>query len=370
MRTRRVRIGAQRTSRADDIISSFALAVVLAPLVASAQPSVVRSETTVKSDPGVSIFVREVKPAGREPIGPALILVHGARVPGVASFDLPVPGGSLAADLAAAGFRVLVIDVRGYGRSTRPAAMSEPPTAHPPLVRSDEVVRDLDAVVAWAQARTGARAVALFGWATGGHWCGMYAALHPERVSHLVMLNTLYGADAPHPLIGRGSDLDDPAHPGAFRVAAVGAYRFSTAASLLAPWEANRRESPVAAAYAEAALASDPTSTTRNPPSLRAPTGALEDSFYQASGRQLWDASFIRAATLVVRGERDFWSRPEDVARLEAHLTHAARVRVVRLPNATHFVHLDRPENGRAQLLKDVLAFLQAPARELRHLPP
>jgi hypothetical protein len=43
--------------------------------------------------------VREVKPVAatrREP----LLLIHGARVPGIASFDLDVPNGSLAADLA------------------------------------------------------------------------------------------------------------------------------------------------------------------------------------------------------------------------------------------------------------------------------
>lgn len=40
------------------------------------------------------------------------------------------------------------MDVRGYGRSTRPAEMSAGPHASSPLVRSSEVVRDLAAVVA------------------------------------------------------------------------------------------------------------------------------------------------------------------------------------------------------------------------------
>ena len=50
-----------------------------------------------------------------------ILLVHGARVPGIASFDLPVAGGSLAADLADKGFCAYVIDIRGYGN----------PRAHP-----------------------------------------------------------------------------------------------------------------------------------------------------------------------------------------------------------------------------------------------
>ena len=136
--------------------------------------------------------------------------------------------------------------------------------------------------------------------------------------------------------------------------------------SLLASWDrsipledkAQWRDPAVADAYVAAALASDPTSSTRTPPSFRAPLGALEDSFYLASGRQLWDASLILAPTLILRSGRDFWSRPEDAERLAAHLVHAPAARVVALPEATHFVHLDRPERGRERFLAEVLAFL------------
>lgn len=93
-------------------------------------------------------------------------------------------------------------------------------------------------------------------------------------------------------------------------------------------------------------------------PSLRAPSGALEDSFYQASGRQLWDASMIRSSVLVIQSENDFWSRPEDRETLREHLTSARAVRVVVIPEATHFAHLDPPERGRNRFLEEVLAFL------------
>jgi hypothetical protein len=65
----------------------------------SAQTS--RKDFFAKGSGGSRIHVREVRDRGAcDPI----LLVHGARVPGVASFDLPVAGGSLAADLAAQGF--------------------------------------------------------------------------------------------------------------------------------------------------------------------------------------------------------------------------------------------------------------------------
>jgi pimeloyl-ACP methyl ester carboxylesterase len=80
----------------------------------------------------------------------------------------------------------------------------------------------------------------------------------------------------------------------------------------------------------------------------------MEDSFYLASGRQLWDAASITARVLIIRSENDFWSRPEDVTALESHLVNAAEVRSVTIPGATHYVHLDRAERGRSQFIAEV----------------
>src|SRR5262249_29848154 len=76
-------------------------------------------------------------------------------------------------------------------------------------------------------------------------------------------------------------------------------------------------------AFSRAALATDPTSATRNPPSLRAPNGVLEDSFYQATGRPLWNAANIGVPTLVIAGEDDTWSFPQDREGLMRDLTNA-----------------------------------------------
>jgi len=113
--------------------------------------------------------------------------------------------------------------------------MEEPPQNHPPIVRSGEAVRDIDAAVDLIGKRTGVSRVSLFGWATGGQWAGYYATLYSEKLSHLILLNALYGADAPHPVMGHGSEMEDPAHPGHLNPA-IGAYRCSSADSLLGAW--------------------------------------------------------------------------------------------------------------------------------------
>jgi pimeloyl-ACP methyl ester carboxylesterase len=114
----------------------------------------------------------------------------------------------------------------------------------------------------------------------------------------------------------------------------------------------------VAEAYQRAALASDPASCTHDPPALRAPLGVIEDSFYQAAGRRLFDASSITGHVLILRSGRDIWSRPEDAQAFAHDAVHASSVRLVTLEDATHFVHLDRPGHGRDRLLGEILVFL------------
>lgn len=345
------------------------LAAIMALSTGAAQAAVERSSFSVTSDPGVAIAVHTIIDTTAPRRGSPVILLHGARVPGLASFDLPVEGGSLAADLARAGLAVYIVDLRGYGASTRPAAMNELPVATIPLVRTGAVVRDLSAVVDAVRQRSGAENVSLLGWATGGHWAGSYAALFPERVSKVVFYNTLYGYTATHPALGRGSAMANPESPERFNIARFKNYRLNDAASLLPSWDrsiplenkAAWRDPAVAQAYVAAALASDPTSAERDPASFRAPSGAMADSFLLAMGAALWDARLLAADALIVRSGNDFWSRPEDVSMLRMHLAarDAGTVEVFEIPGATHYVHLDRPERGRQAFLDAVVAFLR-----------
>jgi pimeloyl-ACP methyl ester carboxylesterase len=202
--------------------------------------------------------------------------------------------------------------------------------------------------------------------ATGGQRVGYYASLFPEKVSAMIVLNSLYRGNSRHPLIGEGSDLEDPARAKHFNEKSCGAYLLSDASSLLRPWngsiseqdETVWRDPTVADAYVAAALASDPTSSWRTPPSFRSPCGALEDSFYLATGRQLWDASLVTAPTLILASEHGFWSRPEDRENLANDLVHCTKVRVAVIPGATPFVHLDRPNHGRELLIKEIASFV------------
>ena len=349
-----------------NIIFRSAVIVTLAlagTIGTAASADVKRTDRFVELSDGERLFIREIKRPGEVPGRSAVLLMHGARVPGLASFDLPVEGGSLAADLAAEGHQIYILDLRGYGASSRPPAMDGPPEGGVPLARTADAVADISAAVDAITGWSGDGQVSLVGWATGGHWVGAYASENPEKIERAVFYNTLYGGSDEHPTLGRGSPLDDRENPGTFDAAAFGAYRLNTRESLFTAWDksipaadkAQWRDPSVTKAYGDAALASDPTSAERNPPSFRAPSGAMADSFELALDRRQWDASALSMPVLVILSQLDFWSRSADA---ETIVKEAPNAQLVTIPDATHFVHLDRDRAGRATFMSALLRFL------------
>jgi pimeloyl-ACP methyl ester carboxylesterase len=84
---------------------------------------------SVTSEPGIDIYVRNKRPADLTAFRPerTVLFVHGSTYPAHTGFDLPLGGQSWMETIAARGYDVYCLGVRGYGRSTRPQAMAEPP---------------------------------------------------------------------------------------------------------------------------------------------------------------------------------------------------------------------------------------------------
>lgn len=329
-------------------------------------PAVQRRDLEVQTVDGVTIAIREVKPdhSGAEPKVPMLLL-HGTRIPGISEYDLPVQNGSLAEELALAGHSCFIPDARGYGRSARPASMSQPPRQSRPIARSIEITRDIDAAVDELIRSTGSPRVALMGWGVGATIVLMYAVLWPEKVSHIVLYNVLYGGGKDHPRY-RDHPLEDPARPGHFNAAHYGGYSFNTTEELLKKWDQSIpiadkdawRDPAIAAAFEQALLDGDPTSGTREPASYRSPNGMLEDSFFMGRGEKLVHASQVYCKVLIIRPELDYFSRPSDVESLNADLVNAEQVVTWQPENTTHYIILDRPERGRAAAIEKIIDFI------------
>lgn len=184
----------------------------------------VRVHSTVPAIAGqtTQIYVREVVRAGtalRDP-GSAdrvVLFVHGAGTPAEVAFDVPYQDYSWMGFLARAGFDVFSMDMTGYGRSTRPAAMNDPCnlsheqqlTLIPSLIAAPCSAtygqqmttlasdwNDIGSVVDHLLALRHVDRVGIVAWSLGGPRAAGYAAQHPEKVRKLVLLAPAYNRDS------------------------------------------------------------------------------------------------------------------------------------------------------------------------------
>jgi pimeloyl-ACP methyl ester carboxylesterase len=316
------------------------------------------------TDPGIKLFVRQKMAEGAKTTEDNVVLfVHGATFPSTPDFDLEFKDYSWADWMVNHGYVVFMFDKRNYGFSTREKAMDEPASANKPLSRSYLVIRDVGAVVDHIRSKLHVQKVTIIGWSWGAMTAGYYTSLHSEKVKKLVLYAPLY-ENPLHTNLGAGSGLQNKRVPWEFNAGGMGAYRLGTAEANTKRWDGEipvqdktqYRDQDVVDAFNNAALATDPTSNTRNPPSLRAPNGVLEDSYYQATGRRIWNAASISVPTLVIAGEDDTWSYPLDREGLMRDLTNAPEKKHVTIPHATHFVLF---EKQRFRFFEEILGFLK-----------
>lgn len=340
--------------------------LLLAPNPSSAQkPKILTHDYHIDAvDPGIKLFVRAKMAEGTATFTDdnILLFVHGATFPSTPDFDLSFKDYSWANWMVERGYVVYMFDKRNYGFSTREKAMEQPPGENRPLSRSYLVIRDISAVVDHILAKHHVKKVTLIGWSWGATTAGYYTSLYSEKVSKLVLYAPAYSF-ALHTWLGAGSNLQSKQHPDEFNYD-LGAYRLFAATAQQARWDgeipvqekSRYRDQDVVDAFFAAALATDPSSNTRTPPSVRAPNGVLEDTFMQATGRRIWNASSIYVPVLVIAGEYDTWSYLLDREGLMRDLTNAPLKKHVTIKNATHFVLF---EKQRFEFFNEILSFLK-----------
>ena len=164
--------------------------VAMIATAASAQTKLVSEDMMVKSsDPGIEIFVRNKRPADMTSFRAerTVIYVHGATYPASTAFDLQLDGMSWMDYIASRGYDVYLLDLRGYGKSTRPKEMAEDGKANPPIVRGDTAVKDIGAVVDFVLARRNIPRVNLIGWSWGTATMSSYTTQNASKVERLVL---------------------------------------------------------------------------------------------------------------------------------------------------------------------------------------
>ncbi len=330
--------------------------LALWPLIWPAPPTRAQSATIVaeeamlpSGDPGIGIYVRNKHAANRDRFGPdrTLVFVHGATYPASTSFDLELGGTSMMDVLALHGFDVYLLDLPGYGQSTRPVQMQQPAEANPPFETTEDAVRHYAVVVDYVLHRRDLKKLDVMGWSWGTTIAGGFAASQPGKVNRLVLYAPLWVIHEPAPIAGTGAYRS--VTPEQARKRWLRGVPQDKAVTLIPPgWFET---------WQKATWATDPLSAAQTPPVLRAPNGVVLDvQRYWAAGTPTYDPARVTAPVLLVQGEWDHDTPPYMAQTLFGLLTRAAWKQYTMIGEGTHSVIMER---NRGQLFDIVRDFLE-----------
>jgi pimeloyl-ACP methyl ester carboxylesterase len=309
-------------------------------------------EFRVTSDPGIQIYVRNKRPAGVTQFSPdkTVVYVHGATYPSETAFDLQLDGLSWMDYIAQRGYDVYLLDVRGYGQSTRPPQMDKPAKDSAPFGGTMEAMRDVDAVVEFIKKRNSIDKVNLLAWSWGTAIMQWYTSLNSHKVNKLVLYAPVWIRQtaslvqvAPGPM---------PAYREVRRDQAKGRWLTGVPADKQADLIPNGWFD----AWADATFATDPVGAKQNPPVLRAPNGVVEDGLkYWGNGVIPWKVEDIKVPVLLIKAEWDQDTPAYMAQALLPKLTGAPYKRYVEIGEGTHTVIM---EKNRMMLFREVQLFL------------
>jgi pimeloyl-ACP methyl ester carboxylesterase len=299
----------------------------------------------------ISLFVRNKRPRDLKRFSAerTLLFVHGSTYPAETAFDLKLDGLSWMDYIAGHGYDVYLVDVRGYGRSTRPPEMEQPAHLNAPIVRADTAIRDVGSAVDFALQRRGIKKLNLLGWSWGTTLMGGFTSANNDKVNKLALYAPQWIRATPS-LSDLGGEL--------------GAYRLVSSASARTRWLTGVPEDKQATlipsgwfeAWAEATFATDPWGNAQTPKVLRAPNGTVQDSReVWSKGRSIYDPGKITVPVLLVHADWD-QDLPIDMTKTYfSQLANARYRRWVEIGEGTHSIMM---EKNRMQLFRAVQSFL------------
>lgn len=307
--------------------------------------SIQTKESMIPSlDAGIQLYLKEKSaPRAKE----AVLFLEPFGVPTAQAFD--IPGYSWMDHLSEKGYATFALDFRGFGKSTRPDAMSKPPLDNQPVVRATDAIKDVDATVQYIKKQKQVDKVTIIGWSWGGVVAGMYAAEHPKQVNKLVLYGSMHNFSLPF----MTQPLEEK--PGVLKKK-LPAYQLAEPQMTMHHWHMMMKDKQLASADAmekvsATFLRADETSQKRTPPSIRRAMGPMIDLYSIWSNKPIFDAAKIQAPTLVVRGDADFFADPDYMKKLSG----AKVKKEIVVKDGTHWLLYEKNRN---QLLDATDAFL------------
>jgi pimeloyl-ACP methyl ester carboxylesterase len=330
----------------------FAVTFFLLSEAFAQPPKIAMEEFMVPStDAGIQLYVRNKHPQGvrKFPADKILLYVHGATYPSETAFDLTLNGLSWMDYIAQQGYDVYLVDLRGYGRSTRPPEMDQPADQSAPIVRSETAVKDVASAVDFILRRRGVAKLNLLGWSWGTTIMGWYTAQNNDKVHKLVLY-------APQWIRNSAALTDSGGKLGAYRSVSRDAAKGRWLTGVPEHKKADLIPAGWFEAWADATFATDPVGAKQTPPVLRAPNGVVQDGReYWGAGKALYDPAQIRVPTFLAHAEWDADLPSYMLHAYFAKLTNAPYKRYIEIGEGTHTVIM---EKNRMQLFQAVQQFL------------
>ena len=274
-----------------------------------------------------------------------VLYIHGATFPSANSVMFKFAGVSWADELNKAGFSVWALDFPGFGGSQAyPDMANTKPSQGEPLGCAPDAAAQIERAVRAVVAETGAPKVSIIAHSWGTIAAGLFAGEHPELVDHLVFFGPIARREAM-----KG-------------VPPLGSWRFLTVEEQRKRFveDVPNGHAPVLAeqdfpAWADLYLKSDPSSGSRNPPSVKTPNGPVADIMAAWSGSLAYDPFRIKSPVAIIRGEWDSLCTDADAAWLLKFMTSSTETRDVKIAEGTHLMHL---EQSRGTLYRAATEFL------------
>ena len=299
---------------------------------------------------GIQLYVRNKRPDDMNVFTPerTVLFVHGATYPSETSFDLPVGGASWMDQIARRGFDVYLVDLPGYGKSTRPKEMDQPADTNGPIVDTEVAVAAVGNAVDFILQRRNIPRTNLIGWSWGTTIMARYTTENAPKVQRLALYAPVWLFN---PTVSTGPKL--PAYRAVQRQMAHDRWLREVPEDK----KANLIPAGVFDMWWNATIASDPVGAANSPPALRAPNGVLYDLFnYWSLGKAMFDPAKVSVPTILVVAEWDQDTKPYMAQTLFPLLTGAPQKRLVVVGEGTHTLML---EKNRMTLISEVQKFLE-----------
>lgn len=289
--------------------------------------NIVGTEHWVEYD-GIRLYVWE-KSQGNPSGKSVVVLAHGSATAGRESFDLQVPGKpsySLMDFIAREGFDVFALDIRGFGRSTRPEGH----------ITTADASEDLNAVVDYILRLRDVQEVNLLCWSWGTQYGGMFIMAYPQKTAKYISYAQMH-LNSPD-IAKRRPKIEYFKKNHYVNIPKAGwKGRFYS----MTPAEANDPE--IVDSYAEAA----------NRVEVKTPNGPQLD---MVTIMPMVNPRLLPIPTMIIHGEHD------DVADMEGLLPFFKQLsnpykRYVVIPDAGHMMHLQK---GHRLFQHEVTGFFKA----------